>query len=242
MRNFLLCALFSLFCSALFAQRDSNYVTTASATENLLTELYNSRIGAALPINNGKLYLGYPPNIEGNAYFRYDVFQKGSLIYDGVLYENVMMNYDVVKDLLVIKTNENSGFSISLFSPRIKAFSFSGLEFIYLDRDSENNSIATGFYLLLEKGKVTALSKTTKIINEEIVGMTVKRTFEEKTGYYILKDNRYYSIYDKKDLLAALQKHSAEIKGLLKKRHLKFKTDPQTTIASAVNLYNEKEN
>ena len=243
MRKPLLLILLLSFYSALYAQGDnSSAFTNLADTENFLKNLYNSRLSHELPLNNGKFHYAYSRAIEGSPYFKYDDWQSGSVVYDAILYENVMMKYDLVKDVLVIRTREAGGLYISLFSPRVESFSFSGYTFIYLGQDAANPGMPAGFYLQLVKGKVTAVSKATKIITEEIVSMSVKREFEEKNSYYILKNNQYSPVYKKSGLFGILREHRKEIQDLLSKQRLKFKKDPQATIITAVNVYNQNEN
>ena len=48
--------------------------------------------------------------------------QKGWVIYDQVLYENIQMKYDLFKDQLMVAPKGLSGIAIGLFSPRISDF------------------------------------------------------------------------------------------------------------------------
>lgn len=152
------------------------------------------------------------------------------------------MKYDLVKDQLIVQSQETGGVNIALFSPRVKEFKFSGSTFIYFNKEKNKSSLPEGFYQRLAQGKLTAFAKSNKIITETIVGVTLYRKFEESKKYFILKNDQYYSIANKRDLLNVLREHRKEIQDLLSAQNLNFRTAPQATIIAAVELYNQREN
>src|SRR6267142_7278950 len=65
-------------------------------------DTYFSALGPELNLYNGVYYKDYKTyeNDEGQPYFGTDLWTEGSVLYDGVIYENVPMLYNVVDDKL----------------------------------------------------------------------------------------------------------------------------------------------
>ena len=238
MRKNVLTALCVLLIQYLPAQQYFNDSATVSGATEYAKLYYNQKRGNQSSIYNGLLHHSYPSYMEGNAYFLIDSFQRGTVIYEDIFYENILMNYDVVTDQLVVIANQTS-MPLSLFSPRVKEFSFSGLNFFYED---EKNDIVTslpkGYYQELVKGRATAICKTTKIILESIKDNKVHYEFEQHKRYYILKDSSSYLIKNKKDLLGVLKDQKKGIQEFMRTKKLKFRKNKEKTIAAVTQFYN----
>jgi hypothetical protein len=199
---------------------------------------YYRQKGNEAAIYNGTLYYANSSEIEGNAYFNSGDWLRGDVDYDGIIYKNIFLKYDIVKDELIVTPNETNGVPICLFGPRVKRFSFSGYTFIRVDNSSTGTNSTAGFYQQLIQGKVSALAKTTKTISEKIVDNKVARKFEQKIKYYALKEGQLFHIENKKDLLRVLEDHKKETQAFIKEKKLNFRDDPEKTIASVVEYYN----
>jgi len=142
---------------------------------------------------------------------------------------------------LIITADEGSGLNILLFSPRVKEFSFSGLNFFYNDKTNGISSLENGFYQELVKGNTTAICKTTKIIVETIKDNKVHYEVEQQKRYYILKDSHSYLIKSKKDLLSILKDQKKGIQEFMRTKKLKFRKNKEGTIAAVTEFYNQTE-
>ena len=139
-----LCFLSLFFIAESFGQtamNDSSYLQT-SITQ-AVSNFYKS-IGQQSRLYDGQEYLPYDPHTKGNALFPYDVqgWEPGEVTYDGVLYKNVPMMYDVYKDAVVVLLY-NKFTMFSLLKTRVHDFSFSNHHFIRLDADSISNASST---------------------------------------------------------------------------------------------------
>ena len=239
-----------LFLFACFFASSINLNAQASKTTPIydstalknIRAFYNSERGVESAIYNGRLHYPYPSAIEGTAYFHSADWQIGNVIYDFIFYENISMKYDLVADQLIVTSNETTGASIALFSPRIKEFSFSGFRFVYLDEKKNRSDLPAGFYQLLVEGRINALSKTTRLISEKIEAGQMIGRFEEKRNYYILKDGQYHNIKTKTDLLNTLREHTKEVQNVLKTMKLNYRKKPLETLIAAAEFYNRQPN
>lgn len=204
--------------------------------------LYFTQRGEEASIYKGVHHIGYPVSIEGNAYFQSADWQTGSVLYDHILYENIEMRYDLYKDQLIVTPQEQGRMFISLFSPRVTKFSFSGFNFIRIGNSDEKTSPAPGFYLQLASGKLTMLAKKSKVISERIEGRTFLQKFDETVKYYLLKDSVYYPIKNKKDMLAAVKDKKKEVQQFLSKNKLNYRKGREKTLVAVAEFYNQTRN
>jgi len=215
------------------------------ADSALLTKLHDTRKvydkerGNQLAIYNGIQHYPYSPSIEGIAYFQADEWKKGSVVFSDISYEDIFMKYDLVTDQLIVTPNYDGGLFMALFSPRVKEFSFGGNRFVRLTRESTNGELADGFYQVLSSGKVTAIARTQKIIEEKVDITGISRWFEMKTRYYILKDGKYKPIRNKNDLTNSLKEHRREVNQALSNLKLKFRKNAEQNIIAATDAYNQ---
>jgi hypothetical protein len=235
-----------IFCFTVFvflaglivAQPAAGISYSDSNAEGYVRQLYFSSREKDLPLNNGTQHYPYSPTIEGTAYFLSDSWQKGTVEYEGVIYDNIQMNYDLVTDKLVIAPEGKSIF-ISLFSPRITWFSYSGNRFLRIEK-IEKTDPPTGFYHVLATGKVNLFAKTGKVISEKIVDNALARKFEQTTMYYIQKDGVYYKVNNKNGLLSILKEQRNGIQSVITQKKLKYRRDTENLILSAVQYYNQQ--
>jgi len=228
--------------SSLFAQEKPAGSDSMSSSVRYLKNYYSLQRSNESTVYNGKLHYAYPDDIEGIAYFGNDEWQTGSVIYENMLYENIRMKYDLVTDQLILNTGETGGVSLALYSPRVRAFSFSGLTFIYIQDTALQSPLPEGFYQVILNGRVSVIIKNKKSINEETTSSTWKREFAGKTLYYLMKNDRYYPVSKKRDLLNILEEKRKEINDLLNKKKLKFKKNPLEMILAAAVLFNQPTN
>jgi hypothetical protein len=231
-----------LFLFAVCGLQAQQYAIDSAITSDdtgYAKHLYFAKRAEELAIFNGVYHHGYPPSIEGHAYFQSPEWQKGYVIYDNILYENMAMKYDLLKDQLIVTPKEQSGMLITLFSPRVEQFSFSTFTFIRIDKTDQNSYLSPGFYQQLVRGKLTALAKRTKIINEKIEGTALLQKFEETVKYYLLKGGIFYPVKHKKDILTIVKDRRKEVQRFLLKNKLNYRKDREKTLVAVVEFYNQ---
>jgi hypothetical protein len=230
-------ALSCLIFQGIWAQQLNNDSLSAIKAANYIKHIYNTQREDDLPVFNGTQHYPYSSLINGVAYFQSDSWQKGAVIYEDVLYHDILMKYDLVADKIIIAPLRG-GIFISLFGQRVKEFSFSGLKFIRIDK-TDKTSPPSGFYEVLVEGKTTLLIKTTKTISERIIDNALYSKFEQKVKYYILKNNQYYPVNNKKSLLDILKEKRKAVLDFITQKGLNYRRDTKNTIHAAVEFYNQ---
>jgi hypothetical protein len=228
-----------LSCSTLCAQDSAS---SQLSTSNAIA-FYNKFIGEDAHLYNGSEHSLYDFRIKGFPYFESNLLQTGLVNYDSVLYQQVNMAYDIVRDELT--TNRfNQTFRITLVNEKIAYFSLLNHFFVRIIQDSINRStITTGFYDRLYNGKLKLFAKRQKKIIEKVTAEEGDQLwFEEHDGYFILRNNKYFSIKDKKDLFDFLKDRKKDLKKYLRKNKIRFKDDPELTILKSVEYYDQLKN
>jgi hypothetical protein len=188
---------------------------------------YHDFMGPQSLVYNGKEHSDYQP-MTGHPYFAMEGVQKGSVIYDGMLYNDLPLLYDLVRDQLVVFNF--TGDQISLSTEKIKEFSLPGHRFLHIN---------SGYYDLLSSGAVTLLAKRVKTIEESIVDLQIVYTAVEKDHYYIVRGGVYYSLGNLNSLLAILKDKKKEIRQDLRKKKIRYRKEPERALVAAVQYYNQ---
>jgi hypothetical protein len=106
---------------------------------------------------------------ENHKFFESNDFQKGVLVYDGQLYNDVTLKFNIYDDLLLIYLQyEQRNLFFELFSDKVNNFEISDHKFSYIR--AENDSSILGFYeIISEEGDFKIFKKHIKIeLREEI--------------------------------------------------------------------------
>jgi hypothetical protein len=188
---------------------------------------YHDFMGPQSLVYNGREPADYP-QMKGHPYFVMEGVQKGSVVYDGILYQDLPLLYDLVKDHLIVFNY--AGDQISLATEKIKEFSLPGHRFM---------QIAGLYYDLLCSGKVILLSRRIKTIEESIVDLQVVYTASEKDKYFIVRDGVSYSVGNLNGLLDLLKDKKKEIRQDLRKRKIRYRKDHERALVAATQYYNQ---
>jgi hypothetical protein len=222
----------------LYAQSTSDTLSTHAAFNKVTDNFYKS-IGQQSHLYNGREYDYYPSNIKGNAYLMdVNVWSPGSVDYDGYLYKNVNMLYDINKDELVILLY-NKVTKISLLTERIKSFDLLGHHFIYIQNNPlSNNSVNTGFYDQLYAGNIKLLVKRSKSIQNSSSSQTIETYFSPSTDYYLYKNGGYYKVNSKGSFMDVLKDKKKELQQFIKSNNISInKKDREQAMVKLAEYY-----
>ncbi len=202
--------------------------------------LYNQALKEELHLFNGREEKGYPYQFtEGIPYFLTNKWSKGTLNYDGKIYEDVSLLYDAARDELVYLYFNNAS-AVMLIKDRVEGFSIMGHNFIHITPDSlHSSSIAPGFYDELYYGNNSLLAKRTKNIQTNIRQSGAEIKVFYKDHYYLLKGDKYYAVSNKKSFLSSLGDKRKELQQYIRQNKLKFKKDIENTMIKTLAYYDK---
>jgi hypothetical protein len=206
-----------------------------------LINVYYQSLGEQSPLYNGSEYIEYAFTIqEGHPFFASGTYINGDINFDGMVFHNVPILYDIVKDLVVVQHFQKV-YKINLVPEKIDWFTLSGHTFVRLTYDSADQ-IKTGFYDQLYNGKTALFARREKKILEENVNLQVYRTINSRNFYYIRKEKVYYPIRSLHTLLDVLKTQKKAILQNLKKSKIKFRKNPEQAMLMAVEYYDQLRN
>jgi hypothetical protein len=218
--------------SFLFAQQSFDSAFTQAAS------VYNNTMRENIHLYNGIEYIDYDHRITGDPFFEDSYLTKGSIIYDGIFYDNLQLFYDVLRDNVVIKNYNNA--PLLLINEKVAAFSLLGHKFINIETDStisQNNAL--GFCDVLSEGYLKLLAKRKKVVVEKSSVQYSESVYTEKDAYYILKDEILYPVSDEKTVLALMKDKKSEVQKFLHQNKIKFRKNPEAAMIKMVDYYNQ---
>jgi len=227
------------FCSHAFAQNKQADTAFAGRISENMVNYFNKAVGQQSRIFTGKQFEPYKFLSKTNANFNDTTgFTTGSITYEGVLYNNVQLIYNIERDLVVSLLYNN--FSVyTLQSDKIEDFDIWGHHFIRLVPDSLNRQMDIGFYDELYQKKLQILVRREKSVQEETTTTTIHNVFIPKTNYYIKKRGLYYNINSQGKLLDVLKDKKKELKQFLKDKNIRYKDNPEQNMVLLAAYYDQ---
>jgi hypothetical protein len=197
--------LLSASCAAVYGQPVHPDSLAYRASIDSLKILYLKETGSNSLLYNGSEYSRPPVSTKGFPFFEWDIAVEGSVFYDGVLYQRVNMQYDIAKDELAMDNFLHTNV-MRLVSEKISWFTLQQHRFVYFPPGKNTTGqLAAGFYEQLFSGKITVLAKRQKIFRQSLNAEDNASAYNMYNYYFLKKDDQYYAVSDKHDVLAVLK-------------------------------------
>jgi hypothetical protein len=129
---------------------------------------------------------------------------------------------------------------IVLFPENVEFAALHGKHVIYHQKDSLTNSPSNGYYFLLYDGRYKVFEKRNVTLSEKFYPERIERDFVFKTRYYLLMDDVYYLIRNKRELLKTLHPYKKELKRLISANRLNFRKNAEELLILTVGEYEKK--
>jgi hypothetical protein len=216
-------------------EKDS--LATHSAYTTALRQ-YHAWLAPETGLYRGVQYIKYTDKLkEGHPYFEENRMQKGTVWYNGVLYEDLSLIYDLVKDLLVISDPYNTNL-VALISGQVDRFTLGSHLFIRLSDSLNPSAPHNGFYEQLYSGRTTLLKKEVKTIGkEESMEDGIQKRIVSATSWYLKKGEVYYAVGTKKSLLNALKDRRKEGRKYIRDNGLDIQKDTDDALPKVLAWY-----
>lgn len=224
------------FSSGILAQAslsDTAFQRTAKAR---ILQLYRDSVNQNLRLYDGFEFTGGYRRSAGHPFFAFEEPRQGRILYEGTVYHNVLLSYDLTRDE-VVTVNPVSGQNIKLITSKIEEFEIEGHVFVHLHH--ENGMVGfpgEGFYEVLYKGAVTVLAKRKKSLRESARPEELSK-FSQSNVCFIKKDSTFYVVDSKRSLLQVCGVNKAEVARFMQKEKLDFKKEPEQTIVKVMDFY-----
>lgn len=206
--------------------------TISNLSHTAVAKFYSSIVNEDQQLYNGPEYIWSYPKSTGHPFYIEDGFQEGTIQYDGVRYYGVPVQYELVKEVVVVKGANDA--RIELASEKVTEFSV-GKGFF---KRIAHPDLTSSFYQQLYDSKgIEILAQRKKVFKRSGKAEDLD-VFREEDSYYVGKENRYYKIDDAADLYKLFGDKEKSLKNFAKSRKLAFRKDPQTFILEIVGYYN----
>lgn len=180
-------------------------IRSQTNSENSLYKWYDDNFGKEnSEINNGQLYLNYYKTANGtHSYLKSETFEKGNVVYENQTFNDIILNYDIFKDNLLIKPNGiNDRRLVILIPQKIKSFTFEGKLFVNLNYNPTSTAdFIKGFYEENFIGNNFAFYvKHSKEKREMTSEGKIYDDFKIKNSFVLSFKNKFYTIDSKRNL------------------------------------------
>ena len=235
-----LCALLLIY-NLLMLRTQAQIIETDSTVTHLAYEKavqqYHASMTPETGLYRGSEYVVYAQNLkEGHPYFDKDHMRNGSVLYNGILYKDVPLVYDLVKGLVVTYAPLKA-FRIILINELIDSFTIENHLFFHL-KDSLNPSAPhPGYYEQIYKGRIRIVKKEKKAIREEAGNNYVEKYIDYTVSYYLVKDNTWYPVNNKRTLLHTLGNRNKEARKFMRRNDLDMREDKENTLLKIAAWY-----
>lgn len=191
-------------------------------------------LGASSNLYNGSEYTAHYPSTTGTPFWNPD-FQTGTIGYEGVVYNDIPIAYDLVSNEVLIRDTRLQ--IIRLDNRKIDFFNIAGHTFVRVKEDTASaNSLPVDIYDLVNDGPVKVYVKRKKQVARNI-GPDGRYPFMIYNAYFIRKENMYHSISGRNDLLKVFRDKDDAIKDFWKSQKLNYRDDPEQFIIRTTQFY-----
>jgi hypothetical protein len=189
---------------------------------------------------NGKEYIAFKKNMPevGTLFFQSDDWMEGHVFYDGELYENVSMRFDLLREKVVVE-HKNHG-EIELISEKIKYVGIAGHTFLWASNNSETKSLSPGFYDLIYDGTTKVFVRRLKVAEERIeTQVSMILTFKEKNTISVLKNGKYYEVGNKSSALKIFGDQKSALKKFMSKNNIRYRANREDALVKMAGQYDQ---
>ncbi len=193
------------------------------------------------PLYNGQEHIDYHPRMQGIPYFMSLDWMPGTIYTNGLVYKNVPMKYDLVRDRVVIR-HHNGFYKLEAVSQRIDSFMLGGHTFLLLQQNKEQLVPVSGFYEVVNIPQLSLFIRRENRVVEFIDGGVVARRVEGQVRFFVDKEDKRYTINKLRDLLHLMPEDKSAVQRHLKRAGIKYRRDKVLALTTAVAYYNQLNN
>ena len=208
---------------------DSDFISVAAS---VASEIYSERMKDHIHLYDGSDYRIYSKNGDQHPYYNED-WEVGSVFYNGSLYSNEEMLYDLYRDQVIIQDFYGGNF-IQLVAEKIDHFNLNDHTFVRIS----DKEIPSGFYDLRVDGEIKFYIKRSKAFKEVVTSDAVVDEFKTINKYYIYRNNTYYQVKNKRTVRLILRDYEDSINPFIKKEHLDFRSNFEYSMIRLIQFCN----
>lgn len=201
------------------------------------TEFYKQFIGTEAEIYKGPVSGSFNYTLtKGNRFFLPIQTKQGKVLYNGLMFHNIPLLYDVLHNKL-ITTRPSDNQSFDILNQHVSYFELEGHRFTHLQNPPVKNMPAGFYEIHFEGQKCSVYELHSKLLNEDLGEQFKRYLIEDNQVIYLKKDMAYFRVDKKKDLFRIFETKQAEIKSFIKTNNLKLAKINAATMAKIAEYF-----
>lgn len=210
-------------------------------TQNQVIALYKNAIKENLRLYNGSEYVNNNHGIKGFPYFKSADILRGSVFYDGNLYNDVAMQYDIATDELIIQ-DYTKNYPVKLIAEKIKYFIIDSSTFINAKmKDISPFADETGFYEEIYSGKTIVFAKKKKVISTKTSSEGFTDAYKQYNNYFIYNNEKIYKVNNEKAVFNVFKRKN-ELRKFINSNNINFKKDFENALVKTAQYFDQLKN
>lgn len=223
LRGLIFCTLALIYCSSAHLQAQSRQIVLDTNLFNTPEIWFDSLVGRSnSSLINGPEYIVDYIGRTSHPFFISKNWQKGDIFYQGNLYREVPLLYDIYQDILLLKHLDKDLLPVFLRvqTDRVDYFKVHDHLFMWFALpDSSGMDLNPGFYDLIYEGQSHLL--LARRIKRDFIERS-RREFEEAHKFYLISQGHFIPVKTKKDFYELYPNQISDIKAYIKANKLKI--------------------
>jgi hypothetical protein len=228
--------LFSIFfISRTYAQQSSDSVLYTESVSKI-HQVYLKEIGDNAQIYHGSEFIRNGQKANGFPFYQSDNMIVGSVSYQGTIYTNQNIYYNIVSDEIITNNYPKNAF-IVLAPEKVDSFTIENHVFVPLTASKSNRLENSGYYDRLWSGEPGLYARRNKRL---VVGSGSEETkYIQHDDYFIEIKNVFYAVDGKSSMLDILKDQEDGLKKYIRTNKLNFKKDLESSLVLATIYYSQ---
>jgi hypothetical protein len=199
-------------------------------------QVYLDEIGDNAQIYHGSEFIRNGQKAIGFPFYESDSVLTGSVCYQGMIYMNLNLFYNLVSNELITNNYAHDAL-VTLAYEKVDSFSIGNHSFIRLAAGRDNGLIKDGFYEQLFSGEPAFYARREKRL---VTGAGSEEIRYIQFNYYFIKlKNVYYQVEGKNSLLEVLKDRKDVLKKYIRSNKLNFKKNPEPSLLLSTIFYSQ---
>jgi hypothetical protein len=218
-----------------YAQQTSDSTLYKESLSNIY-QAYLKEIGDNAQIYHGREFIRNGLRANGFPFFESDNMLTGSVSYQGMIYPDQNIYYNIVSDELIINNYPHNAF-IVLSPEKVDSFVIQHHVFVPISSSNLNHLEKDGYYDQLYAGEPGVYAKREKRL---VVGSGSEETrYVQHNDYFIKLKNVYYAVDGKSELLDILKDQEDVLKKYIRANKLNFKKELENSLTLTTIYYSQ---
>lgn len=199
---------------------------------------YQQKIRDGSLLFTGTEYYYTDNKLTEHPFLKSDQPLKGSLDYFGVQYLDIPLQYDVLRDELILASNP--ALKIRLVREKITGFTLQDRNFLHLtNQNIQQGLLSEGFYEELLPGTTSLMARRKKKVKEILQADGITYQVQGADEFFLKKGAILTPIQNKRQLLKELGDYRKKIAGKLRKDKIKYRLNPEFYLIMAMRYYQQ---